>query len=65
MASDENEARLRAEVAALRETVRELRDEVARLRAAQPVTTHPAYQPMWGQPATITSGISTPYVVCP
>jgi hypothetical protein len=58
MASDESEARLRAEVAALR-------DEVARLRAAQPVATHPAYQPMWWQPATITSGISTPYVVCP
>lgn len=62
MATGESKARLRDEVAALSETVRDLRDEVARLRVGQHgcgcvhVCTHPAYQPFWWQPTQVWCG---------
>jgi len=58
---DGSKTRLRDEIAALSETVRDLRDEVARLRAVQHapcscVHIHPAWQPAWWQPNQVWCG---------
>jgi hypothetical protein len=55
--ADDSKPRLRDEVAALSGTIRELQDEVARLRVSQTgcacahvcthICTHPAYQTWW------------------